>query len=154
MKENDEVRLTVEKEVYTRCGFYKGAQGIICDPRKIDGQWLVCFWQEDSPNVGYLEVDEEDLEVVYKAAELKEGVTVLYLSNREKYAAQGITSGMFGVIERQCDNREYWNVKFEIGETQKVVAVYYNDIIPLRDDEVQSYREKVQKALKRRKTQK
>lgn len=43
MKEYDEVKLIAEKEKYAREGVHKGAQGTICDPRNIYGQWLVDF---------------------------------------------------------------------------------------------------------------
>ena len=35
MKEDDRVRLVVEKEKYVREGVHKGANGTICDPRNI-----------------------------------------------------------------------------------------------------------------------
>ena len=43
MKEYDRVRLIVEKEKYAEDGVHKGMDGWICDPRNIDGQWLVSF---------------------------------------------------------------------------------------------------------------
>lgn len=39
--------------------------GWICDPRNINGQWLVCFDQEyDLPNIATIPVKEEDLKVI------------------------------------------------------------------------------------------
>lgn len=151
MKEDDKVRLTVEKEKYIREGFYKGMEGTICDPRKIDGQWLVCFWPKKSSYIEYIEVDEEDLEVIWEAPEYKIGTTVLFLSNKEEYSIQGITNGMFGVICEQCEDEEYWNVKFILSDgTEKIAPIYYNDMIPIRDDEIEAYKKEVEKALKRR----
>ena len=43
MKELDCVEVIVEKEKYVRYGVHKGMQGWICDPRSIDGTWLVNF---------------------------------------------------------------------------------------------------------------
>lgn len=43
MKEHSRVKLANEKEKYARYGVHKGMDGIIVDPRKIEGQWLVSF---------------------------------------------------------------------------------------------------------------
>lgn len=65
MKEYDRVRLIVEKEKYAEDGVHKGMDGIICDPRNIDGQWLVSFDQfGDLPEIACIPVKEVDLEVV------------------------------------------------------------------------------------------
>ena len=67
MKEYDRVELIVEKETYAKEGVHKGMDGWICDPRKIEGQWLVCFDQKfDLPNVATIEVKEEDLKVIWE----------------------------------------------------------------------------------------
>ena len=152
MKEDDRVRLIIEKEKYAREGVHKGAIGDICDPRNIYGQWLVSFRDEDwLEEIARIPVKEEDLEVIWEAPEYKVGITVLFLSNKEEYAMQGITNGMFGVICEQCEDEEYWNVKFILSDgTEKVVPVYYNDMSPIRDDEVEAYKQEVEKALKRR----
>ncbi len=40
-------------------------KGWICDPRNINGQWLVCFDQEFVlPNIATIPVKEEDLIVI------------------------------------------------------------------------------------------
>ncbi|MCI8728591.1 MAG: hypothetical protein HFK07_02055 [Clostridia bacterium] len=65
MKEYDRVRLIVEKEKYVKYGVHKGMDGWICDPRNIDGCWLVCFDQDGPlPNIADIAVKEEDLEVM------------------------------------------------------------------------------------------
>ena len=65
MKEYDRVRLIVEKEKYAEDGVHKGMDGWICDPRNIDGQWLVSFDQfGDLPEIACIPVKEVDLEVV------------------------------------------------------------------------------------------
>lgn len=65
MKEYDRVRLIVEKEKYAEDGVHKGMDGWICDPRNINGQWLVSFDQfGDLPEIACIPVKEEDLEVI------------------------------------------------------------------------------------------
>lgn len=65
MKEYDRVMLINEREAYTKEGVGKGMDGWICDPRKIEGTWLVCFDQEgELPNIATIEVLEEDLKVI------------------------------------------------------------------------------------------
>ena len=65
MKEYDRVRLIVEKEKYAEDGVHKGMDGWICDPRNINGQWLVSFDQSgDLPEIACIPVKEVDLEVV------------------------------------------------------------------------------------------
>ena len=152
MKEYDFVEVTVEKEKYAREGVHKGMQGTILDPRNINGQWLVYFADPvtGADTIG-IPIKEEDLKLIWEAPERKVGVTVLFLSENEKYSRQGITNGMFGVICEQCQDENYWNVKFILNDgTEKIVPVYYNDMSPIRDDEVEAYRQEVEKALKRR----
>lgn len=65
MKEFSIVRLIVEKERYAKDGVHKGMDGWICDPRNIDGEWLVCFDQYgDLPDIATIPVKEEDLELI------------------------------------------------------------------------------------------
>ena len=55
----------MEKEKYAKEGVHKGMDGWICDPRNIEGLWLVCFDQYGNlPNIATIEVKEEDLEVI------------------------------------------------------------------------------------------
>ena len=57
MKEYSRVRLIVEKERYAKDGVHNGMYGWICDPRKINGQWLVCFDQYgDLPDISCIPV--------------------------------------------------------------------------------------------------
>ena len=66
MKEYDRVQLIVEKECYIKHGVHKGMDGIICDPRKINGKWLVSFDQYgDLPEIACISVKESDLKFVY-----------------------------------------------------------------------------------------
>ena len=59
MKELDCVEVTVEKEKYARDGVHKGMNGWICDPRRIDGYWLVNFPQYgEKENIATLEIKE------------------------------------------------------------------------------------------------
>ncbi len=166
MKEGDRVKLIVEKEKYAKEGVHKGAEGIICDPRKIYGCRLVSFHHDWEYEIACIEVKEEDLEVTWEKAVRKEGVTVLLLSDNEKYTKHGINMGRFGVIcgkdyetkvnpdegERELfvplGEPAFWKVKFE--DSEEIISVYYDDIIPIRDDMVEAYRKKIEEELKRR----
>ena len=65
MKELDCVEVTVEKEKYARDGVHKGMNGWICDPRCIDGYWLVNFPQYgEKENIATLEIKEDDLKLI------------------------------------------------------------------------------------------
>lgn len=165
MKESDKVKLIVEKEKYAKEGVHKGAQGTICDPRNIYGQWLVSFRQNDSyKELACIPVKEEDLEVTWESPIRKIGANVLFFSTKEKYSVQGITNGMFGVIvekdevlsaqEKEGDEETtYWKVKFETDSGEKIISVYYNDMSPIRDDELDAYKKEVARALKKRQMQ-
>ena len=162
MKDNDGVKLIVEKKKYAREGVHKGAQGTICDPRNIYGQWLVDFRKEDGVHaLACIPVDEEDLEVTWEAPEYKVGVAMLFLSTKEEYARQGITNGMFGVIvakdevlsaehKDRYEETTYWKVKFDTDSGEKIVSVYFNHMLPIRDDELDAYKQKIASELKKR----
>ena len=65
MKELDCVELIIEKEQYAKDGVHKGMQGWICDPRCIQGHWLVNFPQcDDKRNIAEIPVKEEDLRLI------------------------------------------------------------------------------------------
>ncbi len=64
MKEYSRVRLIVEKEKYAKEGAHKGMDGWICDPRNINGQWLVCFDDEEMFEIVTLPIKEKDLEII------------------------------------------------------------------------------------------
>lgn len=66
MKEYSRVRIIVEKEKYAKEGVHKGMDGWICDSRNINGQWLVCFDDEEMFEIVTLPIKEEDLEVIYE----------------------------------------------------------------------------------------
>ena len=70
MKEYDRVELIVEKENYAKEGVHKGMDGWICDPRNINGQWLVCFDHvDDLPKYPIIAVKEKDLKVIWESPE-------------------------------------------------------------------------------------
>lgn len=74
MKEYDRVELIVEKEKYAKDDVHKGMDGWICDPRNINGQWLVCFDKADYlPEYPIIPVKEEDLRVTREFVE-NEGI--------------------------------------------------------------------------------
>lgn len=65
MKEYDQVKLIAEKEGYSNHGVHKGMVGWICDPRNIDGTWLVSFEQYgNKPNIATIPVKETDLVMI------------------------------------------------------------------------------------------
>lgn len=65
MKEMDCVEVINEKERYTKRGIHKGMQGWICDPRSIDGTWLVNFPQYgEKDDIATLDIKEEDLRLL------------------------------------------------------------------------------------------
>ena len=67
MKEYDRVQLIIEKEEYAKENVHKGMDGWICDHRKINGRWLVCFDKVDLPEYPIIAVKEEDLKVILEA---------------------------------------------------------------------------------------
>ncbi len=62
MKEMDCVEVTIEKEQYAKHGVHRGMQGWICDPRSIDGTWLINFPQYgEKDDIATIAVKEKDL---------------------------------------------------------------------------------------------
>lgn len=109
MKEYDRVKLTVEKEKYAKDGAHKGMVGWICDPRNINGQWLVCFDECDLETFPLLEIKENDLEVVWESHERQVGDKVLFLS--EQYKSAGVTKGLKGILIAKSENNK-WTIHF------------------------------------------
>ena len=65
MKEMDCVEVIVEKERYAKYGVHKGMQGWICEPRTIQGTWLVNFPQcGEKDNIATEPIAEEDLKLL------------------------------------------------------------------------------------------
>ena len=61
-KEYSRVQLITEKKRYADEGVHKGYDGIILDPRNIDGQWLVSFDQYgELPEIACIPVKQKDL---------------------------------------------------------------------------------------------
>ena len=68
VKEYDRVELIVEKDRYAKEGVHKGMDGIICDPHKVNGTWLVSFDQYGNlPEIACISVKEEDLKIILEA---------------------------------------------------------------------------------------
>ena len=62
MKELDCVEVVNERERYVKYGVHKGMQGWICDPRKIDGTWLINFPQYgEKDDIATISMREDDL---------------------------------------------------------------------------------------------
>ena len=65
MKEMDTVEVIVEKEEYVEDGVHKGMQGWICDPRKVNGTWLINFPQCGEKNdIATISIKETDLKQI------------------------------------------------------------------------------------------
>ena len=65
MKELDCVEVIIEKKKYVRDGVHKGMNGWICDPRCIQGYWLVNFPQcGEKDDIAEIPVKEEDLKLL------------------------------------------------------------------------------------------
>ncbi len=65
MQELDSVEVITEKEKYAMDGVHKGMHGWICDPRTIDGTWLVNFPQYgENPDIATIAILEKDLKKI------------------------------------------------------------------------------------------
>ena len=65
MKEMDTIEVIVEKEEYIEDGVHKGMQGWICDPRKVNGTWLINFPQCGEKNdIATISIKETDLKQI------------------------------------------------------------------------------------------
>ena len=65
MKEMDIVEVIVEKEEYVEDSVHKGMQGWICDPRKVNGTWLINFPQCGEKNdIATISIKETDLKQI------------------------------------------------------------------------------------------
>ena len=65
MQEMDCIEVLVEKESYANEGIHKGMHGWICDPRCIEGYWLVNFPRfGEREDIASLVVKEEDLQII------------------------------------------------------------------------------------------
>ena len=65
MKEMDCVEVIAEKKAYTDEGVYKGMCGWICDPRCINGYYLVNFpCYGEHPDIATIGIHKEDMRVV------------------------------------------------------------------------------------------
>ena len=72
MKEMDCVEVINNKERYTKSGIHKGMQGWICDPRSIDGTWLVNFPRYgEQDDIATLAIKEEDLRLLPNGMDAK-----------------------------------------------------------------------------------
>ena len=61
----DTVEVIVEKEEYVEDGVHKGMQGWICDPRKVNGTWLINFPQcGEKSDIATIPIKETDLKQI------------------------------------------------------------------------------------------
>lgn len=112
MKEYDRVKLIVEKEKYAKDGAHKDMEGWICDPRNIDGQWLVCFDECELEQFPTIPVKENDLEVVWELPLLQVGAKVLLFV--DIYEDKGLSKGLKGTIIAIGTSSDEWLVRFPI----------------------------------------
>lgn len=111
MKEFDYVKLTVEKEEYSRFGVHKGMDGWICDPRVIEGKRLISFEYDDGSEIACIAVKIQDLEVIWEAPTKQVGSRVLLFN--EGYKEYGLPRGLKGTLVRRCGNGK-WIVRFGV----------------------------------------
>ncbi len=109
MKEYDRVKLLVENEKYAKDGAHKDMVGWICDPRKVNCRWLVCFDECKLETFPLSEIKEEDLEIVWESHERQVGDKILFLS--EQYKSVGVTKGMRGILIAKLENNK-WTIRF------------------------------------------
>ncbi len=65
MKMLDCVEVTVEKNRYAKEGVHQGMQGIIFEPEKLHGYWIVLFPQYgEKEDIAYTGILEEDLKLL------------------------------------------------------------------------------------------
>ena len=79
MKEMDCVEVIIEKETYAKEGVHKGMQRWICDPRHIDGCWLVDF-----PQCG----EKDDIAMISIREEALKQIPIMYAIVNEQIKAQ------------------------------------------------------------------
>ena len=106
MKEYDIVEVTVEKEEYAKQGVHKGMQGVILDPRNINGRWLVFFTDDPFGNA----IKEKDLKLIYEYEKKPLEIQVEIIAENEQYAHAGVYKGMKGKVY-SLDSRDG---KFEV----------------------------------------
>ena len=113
MKEYDRVELIVDREEYKKEGVNKGRSGWICDPQKIDGEWLVSFDQlYDLPNIATIPVKKYDLVVMSKEFNLEKGERVLFLN--QNYKDEGLELGMDGIVVEYNKKEKTCLVNFNV----------------------------------------
>ena len=125
MKEYDIVEVIVEKEKYAKEGVHKGMQGVILDPRNIDGQWLVFF--EDDPYG--TAIKEEDLKLIYDSQPVE--IKIVVEIKNENYASVGIHKGMQGIIRDVSTIDKKFTVYFDGGKT---VLIPRDDFVVISDN--------------------
>ena len=65
MKMMDCVELIVEKSKYAKAGIHKGMQGVIWEPERKNGCWVVLFPQYgDKEDIADLYISEDDLKII------------------------------------------------------------------------------------------
>ena len=92
MKEMDCVEVTVEKERYIKDGVHQGMQGWICDPRSIDGTWLVNFPRYgEQDDIATHAIKEEDLRLLPNGMDAKINEQIKALFDNSEDTAKGFS---------------------------------------------------------------
>ena len=141
MQEMDCVEVIVEKEKYAKDGVHKGMQGWICDPRSIDGTWLVNFpHYGEKGDIATESIKETDMklvpcmnallnELIYDQYEGKDKgydeeklKCVEIIVEKECYVWSGIHKGMQGKICYPESPYGEWLVRFSLSEKEEKVV--------------------------------
>ena len=94
MKEMDCVEVINEKDKYAKRGIHKGMQGWICDPRNIDGTWLVNFPQYgEHDDIATLDIKEEDLRLLPDGMDARINEEIKGKFDAPKEADKSFTNG-------------------------------------------------------------
>lgn len=117
MKEYDYVEVIVEKEKYAKQGVHKGMRGTILDPRKIDGQWLVFFYNPETEEQEGTAIKEEDLKLIYDSP--TEYIIEVKLLN-DDHVSQGVRMGEVG---RVLDVMKVFDNKWEVDFSGKILLL-------------------------------
>ena len=93
MKEMDCVEVINDKERYTKNGIHKGMQGWICDPRSIDGTWLVNFPRYgEQDDIATLAIKEEDLRLLPNGMDAKINEQIKAQLDNSRDTAKGFSN--------------------------------------------------------------
>ena len=92
MKLMDCVELIVEKNKYAKEGVHKGMQGVIWEPERKDGAWVVLFPQYgEKEDIADLYISEEDLRLLPDGMDAKINEQIKAMFDNPEGAAKAFT---------------------------------------------------------------